>query len=139
MLELALQSAPVDQLPEQAPTLLGTARDLALPLAAVLSAYKIGRPLAVGHVLPDDTSDIDLANTTTERDTKALAVMAAAYIAGVALTAVAVWMLASLAWALAWAGAFALLAAVVALQAARDDSPIDLVRLVAEGRRQGDP
>lgn len=135
MLEL-LQTAPVDQLPERAPTLLGTAKDLALPLAAVFSAYKIGRPLAVGHVLPDDTSDIDLSDTTTDRDPRAVVVMALAYLAGVALTAIAVEMLASLAWALAWAGAWALIAAAIALLAAKDASPIDDVRLLAEARRQ---
>lgn len=127
-----------DTLPQQAPTLAGHAKDLALPLAAVYGAWRLGRRAVMGHYLPDDLSGVDLPRTTTERDPRALAIMALAYLVGVGLTATAVYLLASLAWALAWAGGWALLAAAVALLAARDADPLDDVRVLIEARRQAD-
>lgn len=141
MLDLALQtgtSLPVDQFPQQAPTLAGHAKDLALPLAAVYGTYRVARPLALGYVLPDRISDVDLPETTAKRDPWALAVMALAYVVGVGLTATAVYLLASLAWALAWAGGWALVAAALALVASRNASPIDDVRAVLLARRADD-
>lgn len=135
MLEL-LQTAPVDQLPDHAPTVLGTIKSLALPMSAVAGAYGLGRRYLMGELLPDDLSDVDVTNATPQRSARFAAVMALAYLVGVGLTAAAVALLAGLAWALAWAGAWALVAAGLALLAARDASPIDDVRLLFEARRQ---
>lgn len=138
MLELAavLQTAPIDALPEQAPTLIGAAKDLALPMAAVYGAYNLGRRYLMGYYLPDDCSGVDFENVSSPRDRRAGAVMAMAYAVGVLLTATAVWMLTSLAWALAWAGGWSLIAAAIALLAARDASPISDMRMLFEARRQ---
>lgn len=141
MLDLAILQAGstvgMDQLPE-APTILGTVKSVALPLAAVTGAYGLGRRWLMAEYLPDDLSAADLDNATPRRSARFAAVMALAYVLGVALTAAAVYLLAGLAWSLAWAGGWALLAAGLALLAARDASPIGDVRLLAEARRQRD-
>lgn len=142
MLDLAIlqvgTNLPADQLPDASTAQLIKATSGGLiTLAAVRYAGQAARRAIMGHLLPDDMAGVDTNRVTTDRDPRALAVTALAYALGVGLTAAAVYLLAGLPWALAWTGAWALLAAAVALLAARDASPIDDVRLLAEARRQG--
>lgn len=136
MLPLEMTDIATDQI--QAPQSMSALRvlaDGALSIGFVTAVYRVGRRAVMGYYLPDDTNDIDLHRTTTDRDRNAMAVMTVAYITGVGLTATAVSLLASLAWALAWAGVLALVAAVVALAAAKDASPVDDIRMLVEARR----
>lgn len=140
MIDLAVLQFSTTATPDPQPladttaTTLRTIFDGGLTIGAVWGAYRVGRRALMGHFLPDEW-DGELPDATTDRDLRALAVAAVAYLAGVGLTSAAVALLASFAWALAWAGSLVIIAAVVALSAARDASPVDDVRLLAEARR----
>lgn len=118
------------------PSMLRVIADGALSIGFVAAVYRLGRRALMGKYLPEDMSDVDLPRSTSTRDPRAILVMAACYLAGVGLTASAVYLVTGLAYALAWSGAWALVAAVVALLAARDASPLDDVRVLVEARRQ---
>lgn len=106
-----------------------TVGDVGITLAAVKAAGMVGRRAVMGHFLP---ADADVSAARQERDPKAMLVMTFAYAAFTGLTTAAVYLSSTLPLALAWAGACAFVAAVVALQAARDATPVDDIRLLAQ-------
>lgn len=141
MLELLLQTGAY-QIPQADPAsgvdwieALGGA---GLSIGFVYALKEIGVRAAMGYFLPDTVSDEALDNARTTRNVYAVAVLALAYLTGVALTTTAVYLTTTLAFALAWAGLWAFIASVVALAAARKARPVDHVRLLAETRRRGD-
>lgn len=136
MLDLALQTAvdlPIEQPAATTADTIRTVGDVGITLAAVKVAGMALRRGVVGYFTQG--TDVDADAFRVERDDDAMRVMGAAYAVGVALTTAAVYLLASLPWALAWAGAGALLAAVVAGQAARNATPVDDVRAIIAARR----
>lgn len=133
MLELLQATAelPIDQPATTADT-LRTIGDGIITLAAVRYGGAALLRGVTAWSLPEDMGDVDPA---VERDPMATALMAAFYALAVALTTVAVYLLASLPWALLWAGVGCLVAALVALRAAQDATPWGYLRLLAEARR----
>lgn len=139
MIDLAvLQSTTA--IPEPQPIAESTASTLrvfadgGLTIGAVYGLYRLGKQGIVAHAVPDGW-DGDLPDTSVDRDPRALVLAALAYSVGVGLTSAAVYLTSTVAYTLAWAGAWSLIAAALALSAARDASPVDVYRLIAESRR----
>lgn len=133
MLEVALlQAGSTIQPPVEPATTADTLRtigDVGITLAAVKAAGMVGRRAVMGHFLPPD---VDVSAARRERDPWAVLALAALYAAATALTTAAVYLAATLPLALAWAGACAFVAAVLALSAARDAEPVSDIRLLAQ-------
>lgn len=132
-LQMAGTTVPTAEIPTPPPSTLKTVGDVGITLGAVKAAGMVGRRAVMGHFLRDGV-DADVARR--ERDPRAIIVLAAAYAIGATLTTAAVYLASTLSLALAWAGVCAFVAAVLALQAARDATPVDDVRLLAEAHRK---
>lgn len=131
LLPLAETSAlPFDQLPDAGlDSTLRVVADGALSIGFVAAVASIGRRAVMGYYTEGKTVDVDAARM--ERDPRAVAVLVVAYAAFTALTTAAVWLALTVALALAWAGVCAFVAAVVALQAAKNATPVDDMRILA--------
>lgn len=134
LLQISTTATPEPQALETTASTLRVFADGGITFGAVYAGYRLIKQGIVAHAVPDGW-DGELPDTSVERDPQALALSALAYVVGVGLTSAAVYLTSTLAYTLAWAGAWSLLAAALALSAARDASPVDVIRLIAESRR----
>lgn len=128
MLEL-LQTAPVDQLPAAPTPPWGQSiADEVMWIGLFSTVYGLGRRWLMGQVLPEDVSPADVDALETNRDRRDRWRSWLLYAVFAATTTAGVYLLTTLAWALLWVGAVALVGAVAALWGYRGGTPIDDIR-----------
>lgn len=111
--------------------------DEILSIGLVMAAWRVGRRYVMGTFLPEDCSGFDVRETVTTPTRAELATVQAWFVAGVTVTAAAIYLLTGLPWALLWAGAWALCIGGWSLHGTRSSRPVDDVRLLAGARSHG--
>lgn len=113
--------------------------DELITIGMVWAAQKVGRLYVLGNHLPDDTGGFDVRRLVTTPTRAEVATVQAWFVAGVTVTAAAIYLLTGLPWALLWAGAWALCIGGWSFVATRTGRPVDDGRLLTEARAHGGP